>query len=442
MRFIVLPTEESAFDTSDTLRRGEKNRLDPSTRQRQYDELKRQAASRRVRRTISGSAGVFEEALTGIEAALEDLKEPGDRLSIVAEPSVRTPGTGATIVDMTEASAENVQRGLKDVAVVKDQPIELIAPDKGSGDAASDGATHRHVPDVAFLTDEDLWHLEAIGLRAARAAGFDGTGVGVDIAVLDTGVEEVPEIVGRIKDTRSLDANAFVTQSLAAPHDTDGHGTQVAGLIAGQRIGVAPGANLHSAILLPEREGLLSRYVLALEWVMANPSFKIVNMSAGQQGFVEGMRLITRIAQRVNTLCVFAIGNDGPGESLSPGNYPEVLSVGASTVDGGVWSKSGGETLEIDGATVTSPMIVAPGAGVMTCLSEEHSIGGYQTWSGTSFAAPIVAGLAALLLEKRPAMTLADLKAELTESAVALSGVGSGRQGAGLAQVPNGLFSA
>ena len=137
-------------------------------------------------------------------------------------------------------------------------------------------------------SDLDLWHLDAIGLTATRAEGFGNKGTGVGVAVLDTGIAEVPEIRGRVKASYSLDPTGGWTR--VHTHDTNGHGTHVAGLVAGSRVGVAPGVDLTNVIMIPNGKGMLSDFVSALEFVAGNPEISILNMSAGIPGYRPGMR--------------------------------------------------------------------------------------------------------------------------------------------------------
>jgi subtilisin family serine protease len=146
------------------------------------------------------------------------------------------------------------------------------------------------------------------------------------------------------------------------------------------------------------------------------------------------MRLMTSILRRVNTLAVIAVGNEGPNETRSPGNYPEVISVGACNAAGGIWTGSGSGRITFDGETIIVPKLVAPGEQVITCTQA----GTYAPSSGTSMAAPIVTGLACLLLERWPDMTLAELEYELFNNAVNLGG-SPDRQGAGRAMLSNRL---
>ena len=128
-----------------------------------------------------------------------------------------------------------LSEALPDHEILQDEPFPLIAP------TISDV----HEDESAL----DLWHLDAIGLTDARAAGFRNTGAGVGVAVLDTGIADVAEIRGRVKVSYSLDRTDNRWTTVHA-HDTYGHGTHVAGLVAGSHVGVAPGAELTNVIMI------------------------------------------------------------------------------------------------------------------------------------------------------------------------------------------------
>ena len=326
--------------------------------------------------------------------------------------------TGIHLIDTDTAHLERLSEALPDHEIVEDEPLSLIDPTRDE---------HKDESEL------DLWHLDAIGLTAARAAGFRNKGTGVGVAVLDTGIAEVPEIGGRVKGSYRLDPTGSWTS--VPTHDTEGHGTHVAGLVAGSRVGVAPGVKLTNVIMIPKGRGMLSDFVSALEFVAGNPEISILNMSAGIPGYRPGMRSAVEAVMRTGVLPVIAIGNDGRNTSRSPGNYREVLSVGASTKDDWVASFSGGGTMVVDHQSYAIPDLVAPGDKVTSCVMG----GGYESWSGTSMATAVVSGLAALIIERYPTITGADLQDELLRAARKLPGVAVTRQGEGLAQLPAGI---
>lgn len=312
----------------------------------------------------------------------------------VTKSEQSTVATGTMILDMGEEEAKQLMSELPDVSVLRDQPLELIRPIRGTAAAKKK------------VTTKDLWHLKAIRLPALRKQGFKGTGKGMVVAVLDTGTDPThPELAGRIEGCYKLDVGNWSVEKMRKAKDTDGHGTHVAGLICGEKVGVAPGAKVRSAVMLPGGYGNLSDFILALEWAASQPEVAIVNMSAGIPGYLPEMRAAVADILSVGILPVFASGNEGRNQTRSPGNYIEVLSVGASTKNHKVAGFSSGGTLTADHHNYVVPDLVAPGADIYSCVMG----GGYEAWDGTSMATPIVSGLAALVLEKYPTISVPDL---------------------------------
>jgi subtilisin family serine protease len=128
-----------------------------------------------------------------------------------------------------------------------------------------------------------------------------------------------------------------------------------------------------------------------------------------------------------NVLPVFALGNEGPGTSRSPGNYPEALSIGAMDSNDHVAAFS--SSIRFDRPVEPfQPNCVAPGVNVISAKPS----GGVQAMDGTSMATPHVAGVAALLIGSDPDASVDDIEAAILKSCTPLNGVPSIRQGAGL----------
>jgi subtilisin family serine protease len=258
-----------------------------------------------------------------------------------------------------------------------------------------------------------------------------GEGQGIGIAVLDTGIDSShPALRGKIASAYEFDAQAWKAMQQSNSLDTEGHGTHVAGLIAGQRIGVAPAVALFSGIITPKGKGNLATFILALEWVATQPEIQIVNISAGFRGYLPQMDDVIADLLAIGVLPVCATGNDGRNRTCSPGNYRDVISVGAANQQNLVASFSSGGTLRVENHQYTVPNLVAPGESVYSSVVT----GGYEAWNGTSMATPIVSGVAALILEKYPNMTVADLREELLLRCQDLQQPVD-RQGAGLIQL-------
>lgn len=336
------------------------------------------------------------------------------------------PATGTVLVDMSDHEAEQMRREFPDALVLRDQPIGLIEPRRTLD------TEHKEK-----LTKANLWHLELIGLDAARTRKkpFKGTGEGVTVAVLDTGVQAShPEIKHAVTAAYTFDAKTWKAKKAGKSVDTQGHGTHVTGLVAGKTVGVAPRASVVSAVMLPGGTGQLSNFVLALEWCAAQPHIQVVNISAGIRGYLSGMHTVVADLLAVGLLPVVACGNEGRNKTRSPGNYAEVLSVGACNEKSKVSDFSSGGTIVSDRHQYVVPDLVAPGEGVFSCVKA----GGYEAWDGTSMATPIVSGIAALVLERHPKITIGQLQEELLTTCKDLK-QDEDRQGKGLVQVKAAL---
>ena len=244
---------------------------------------------------------------------------------LIATPDRQTPITGVTIIEGDAEAAEDLQNDLPDHEVIEDFDLELVAPSPADDE-------------VTESASEIGWHIEAIKLRTARDSGFSGTGAGVGVAVLDTGVAAVDELEGRITASYEFD-DALEPVNISAK-DTDGHGTGVAALIAGKTVGVAPGADIVNFITIPHRTGTYSNFLLAAEFIAGQPEISVANISAGILSWEPRIKPGIRALLDTYILPVVAVGNEGANSSRSPGNYSEVLSVGACREDGRVWAGS------------------------------------------------------------------------------------------------------
>ena len=323
---------------------------------------------------------------------------------------------GVHVMDADTVNRKEIADAFPEFHLIEDERFALIEPNKSES-----GVSKRNL---------DLWHLNAIGLATARKAGFDGHGDGVGVAVLDTGIDAVPEIAGRIKAAYSLNP-AGDAWKRGKTHDTHGHGTHVAGLIAGSTAGVAPGAELINVIALPGGSGTMSGFVSAIELIAGSPEISILNLSAGIPGYRDGMHSAIAALLRAGVLPVVAIGNEGRNTSRSPGNYREVISVGAINKAEKVANFSGGGSMVVENQSYPVPDLVAPGEGVTSCVKGT----GFESWNGTSMATPIVSGVAALILERHPTISEPDLQGELLESVRTLPDIPESRQGEGLVQL-------
>jgi serine protease AprX len=290
-----------------------------------------------------------------------------------------------------------------------------------------------------------------IGATVARSEfGLDGTGIGV--AVIDSGVTTWHDdlTVGASGSGQRIVQFVDFVGAQPYPYDDYGHGTHVAGIIAGNgydstgaRAGVAPGASIIALKVLDAHGGgYISDVIAALDYVVANKdvyNIRVVNLSVGasirESYTTDPVTLAAKRAVDAGIVVVAAGGNLGKnrqgqlqyGGITAPGNAPWVLTVGASShmgttdrSDDTIAGFSSRGPTYLDWAA--KPDLVAPGVGIESLASanstfyavkEAYLLPGtvstpslpYLSLSGTSMASPVVAGAVALMLQANPALT-------------------------------------
>jgi serine protease AprX len=319
------------------------------------------------------------------------------------------------------------------------------------------------------------------GTRAVqKALGLTGAGIG--IAVIDSGIatwhDDLTNHTSTTYPYGDQRVSAFVdfVNSQVTPYDDDGHGSHVAGILAGngrdsngQKAGVAPDASLVVLKVLDSNgSGTVSNLIAALDWVLANHNqynIRVVNMSVGssihESYFTDPLTLAAKRVVDAGIVVVTAAGNMGQnalgqeqyGGIGSPANAPWVMTVGASSTNG---------TNQRDDDTMASfssrgptyldwgakPDLVAPGVGTVSLAAPGSTL--YETMSaflvpgsvptdsvpylslsGTSMAAPVVAGTVALMLQADPSLTPNAVKAILQYTAQQYAGYDALTEGAG-----------
>ena len=329
-----------------------------------------------------------------------------------------------------------------------------------------------------------------VGARTVQQTlGYTGAGIG--IAVIDSGITSWHDDLTNTTSTLFPYGNQRVTKFVdfvngrTLPYDDNGHGSHVAGIIAGngydskgEKSGIAPGASLISLKVLDANgQGTISNIIAALGWVAANANtynIRVVNLSVGanihESYWTDPLTLAAKAVTDKGITVVTAAGNRGKnaagrlqwGGITAPANAPWVLTVGASSTMGTLtrnddelasFSSSGPSYRDFE----AKPDLVAPGVGTVslavpgstfyltkaTALVDGKPVLGskpYLTLSGTSLAAPVVAGTVALMLQANPALTPNLIKALLqytaqsygaTNAAGQYSPYSAMRQGAG-----------
>jgi serine protease AprX len=248
----------------------------------------------------------------------------------------------------------------------------------------------------------------------SKAQGLGITGKDVTIAVIDTGI--APHLDLMYPETRIVGWHDLVN-GRSDPYDDNGHGTHVAGIIAGNGVssrgkykGMVPEAKLVGVKVLDRKgSGNTSDVIAALEWCMVNQktyNIKVINLSLGtaaQSSFREDpLCKAVEAAWRQGMVVCVAAGNDGPKlETINtPGISPNAITVGNlddhDTADLGddqlSETSSRGPTVDF----LAKPDLLAPGTNIVSLRVGR----GYRTLSGTSMATPMVTGAAAQIYQK------------------------------------------
>ena len=303
-----------------------------------------------------------------------------------------------------------------------------------------DATVEAPTPATATATTSE-WNLDAI--RAPEFWGLGYTGTSMVVAGMDTGVDvNHPDLAPRWRGGNNswFDPN----NEHATPYDRNGHGTQVMGLAVGgdaggTAIGVAPGAQWIAVKIFDDSgSATLSGIHQGFQWLLdpdGNPATDdaphVVNNSWGfpqllDQCYLEFATDI-QVLKAAGIAVAFSAGNKGPAgsSSESPANNPEGFAVGAVDSAYNVASTSGRGPSACSGTLY--PEVVAPGVNVRTA---DLTSGGlfpdsYVSVSGTSAAAPHVAGALALLRGAYPGVSVTELEQSLQDSAMDIGQAGA-----------------
>ncbi|HEY8471048.1 MAG TPA: S8 family serine peptidase [Natronosporangium sp.] len=284
-----------------------------------------------------------------------------------------------------------------------------------------------------------------VGAPAAWSVGLDGTGT--TVAVLDTGVDsDHPDLAGKVIAEQNF------TDSAVAD-DRFGHGTHVAGIIAGSGAasggtytGVAPGARLLNGKVLGDNgSGEVSDIIAGMEWA-AQQGADVINMSLGgpaTDGTDPLSLAVNELTAEYGVLFAIAAGNSGGDRTVnSPGAADAALTVGSvDKAEQLAGTASRGPRL---GDFAIKPDLTAPGVGIVSARAEGTALGPivddqYTRIGGTSMATPHVAAAAAILLQDDPSLTPEQLKARLIAAAVPNPGLDVYQQGGGRLDIPAAL---
>ncbi len=389
---------------------------------------------------VRSAPSATQRADTAAKAVIKQGGSAKHALGIVGGASAQLKGTGV-------------------LKLTRDADVDYVARDRhmrAQFDPALDSAKAL-TPGILEVNAPQVW--SQLGL----------TGQGVGVAIVDSGVYPHPDLAGRI--VASIDfTTALPTVSTTPGVDPGGHGTHVAGLVAGDGTlsggaytGVAPRANIIDVRVVDSNgSSNVSTILRGLQWVLANRityNIKVVNMSLGATPTGSYKSDFMATAAEVLTFSgitvVVSAGNSGPlaGTVTTPATDPYVITVGALDDSGTslllddlmtVFSSRGRTPFD----NLSKPDLVAPGRKMVSLRSPGSALdtlfperqvtatsaltADYYRLSGTSMAAPVVAGVVALMVERNPTLSPAQIKRRLKSTATSLMFGTTLDRGAGL----------
>ncbi|PLV59347.1 S8 family serine peptidase [Thermotoga sp. KOL6] len=327
------------------------------------------------------------------------------------------PQLNAILVEVS-MSVEDSFRSIKEL--LKDQKIEGIKAIEPNYIRELEPVIKEDEITKTIVLDENLetfqWPLETFD---ATEVWQEATGNGVIVAVLDTGVDGThPDLQGQL-----VTGYDPVSGNVISPNedsDSVGHGTHVAGIIAGKRDGVGITGLAYNAKIMPIRifnPGYVGDFYVAdgIVWAVNNGA-DVLSNSWGGWGYSYILHEAFNYALQNNVVIAVSAGNEKTDQHFTyPAGLPGVIAVGATTVNDRTASfSSRGDYLSVG----------APGVYVLSSIpvnmAEDEGVYGlpYAYWDGTSMACPYVSALAALIKEKYPNATPYQIRKVIETTAV------------------------
>lgn len=346
--------------------------------------------------------------------------------------------------------------------------VDALAAEPGIVRISYDAPVQSTATSYSF-NDTNLISLYPQTVRAAELwhAATPIQGTGVTVAVLDSGVKGDNDFhgvngTGTAPGSDRLLAKIISIAGQSSPDDDNGHGTWVAGIIAGRGwgtnhgdvgnyVGTAPDANL-IGVKVSDAQGKshVSNVISGLQWVVNNKAqynIRVVNLSlvssTAESYKTSELDAAVEMAWLKGLVVVVAAGNSGPNTELyAPANDPYVITVGA-TDDHDSTSPAAATLATFSSYGMTQdgfskPDIVAPGRHIVSTLYASNAPLAVQfpsrlvdnqyyiRLSGTSASAPIVSGVVADLLQAHPNLTPDQVKWLLQRTAAPIAGAGTG----------------
>ncbi len=385
-------------------------------------------------------------------------------------PGLAGEASSTTIREMAESDRVSaiyfddpakISAPVEDIASAPDNALVYDNSSVDGQDNDSDGPSDGYISPARIIKADKLWEM-----------GIDGRGI--NVAVIDSGIDKNhPDLIGKVIAEKNFLANEITADDLL------GHGTMIAGIIAGsgassggRYVGIAPGASLINVKVIDQNgDGRVSDIIAGIEWAIYNGA-DVLSLSLGGINLGETNPPITMAADNAAdqgvVVCV-AAGNRNstenenqlsgasssqlrgspvelsqteessgkdvyflfvpivfalpPGLIDSPGDGVNVITLGSTDAAGHMASFSGSGPTRDDRI---KPDVVAPGMDIISTVpagleGPEYVDTYYARESGTSLSTPIAAGLAALLLQERSNLTPAGIKGAMTRGAAKLN---------------------